>query len=456
MFSSRQTFWIAPTTPSGDTYWANVMLLLNTNNSGTLSDRIFDDISASNLAITTGTHAAYAGDNPANSNGSFGSYFNSGTFSGGLRVASGGPTYSGDFTVECWARVPSDYTGTGYPSPIISANNSGFFSHQPVAGRTNTWRADSYGGPSFNFTSGQASNDGVWRHMALVRSGNTSDNLKYFFDGVLKGNSSATSTGTLSFSAFNLGCGTGTGPGAGDNQYTGFIALARLSNVARYTSNFTPQTTPFTTDGNTNFLMNGNEGAFYDVSLNGYPIRQIGTMTEQSNTYQKFTGANTIKHLGNGNTANLLSYPERTSFATSSFNMTGDFTWEAFVYVDTNATQASTAYIFNSSNLKVTTNNASNTNVFSANILGTNVVSSANCRDSTWHHLAVARTGSNITFYIDGNSVGSNVSNSANVLMYSQQWLGGANAYLGQMRITKGVARYTANFTPPTTAFPDF
>ena len=206
MFSSRQTFWIAPTAPSGDIYWANVSLLINTINSGVLSDRVFKDSGPSNYTITVGTYATYAGKNPSNSNGSYGSYYNAGTFSGGLRVASGGPTYSGDFTIECWAMAPTDGSLFNYPSPIISANNSGFFSHQPVAGRANTWRADSYGGPSFNFTSGTASNDGVWRHMALVRSGNAANNLKYFFDGVLKGESTATSTGTLSFSAFNMGC----------------------------------------------------------------------------------------------------------------------------------------------------------------------------------------------------------------------------------------------------------
>lgn len=457
MFSSRQTFWIAPS--EGDPYWANVSLLINTINSGVLNDRTWKDSGSSNLTITSGLYATYAGKNPSNSNGSYGSYYNAGTFSGGLRVGSGGPTYSGDFTVECWAMAPTDSPLFTYPSPIISANNSGFFAHQPVSGRANIWRADSYGGPAFNFTSGQASNDGVWRHMALVRSGNTSDNLKYYFDGVLKGNSSATSTGTLSFSSFNIGCGTGTGPGAGDNQFYGYTAMVRLSNVARYTSNFTPQNTPFTNDGNTNFLMNGNEGAFYDVSKFGHGIRQIGTTSEQSNTYQKFTGANTIKHLGAANTANLLSYPARNNTSSNTdTTATGNFTIEAFVYMD-NTTSNTNSVLFdsggsNAGNIQIRlVNNATGNYNFGMFSNDANVFATANNRDNQWHHLAVARASNTITMYVDGNSIGT-ISHGGNIRLRGNI-LSGPNAYMGQMRITNGVARYTANFTPPTTAFPD-
>lgn len=81
-----------------------------------------------------------------------------------------------------------------------------------------------------------------------------------------------------------------------------------------------------------------------------------------------------------------------------------------------------------------------------------------------WAHIAVVRSASTITLYLNGVSIGS-VASSVNLTgTTGSLWVGttgdttagGAiNGYIDDLRITKGVARYTANFTPPTAPFPD-
>jgi hypothetical protein len=81
-----------------------------------------------------------------------------------------------------------------------------------------------------------------------------------------------------------------------------------------------------------------------------------------------------------------------------------------------------------------------------------------------WQHLAIARSGSSTRMFVDGVQVGStNTSWSGTFRMdkIGLLWFSGSpfsNRYTGfidNLRITKGIARYTANFTPPTAPFPD-
>lgn len=81
---------------------------------------------------------------------------------------------------------------------------------------------------------------------------------------------------------------------------------------------------------------------------------------------------------------------------------------------------------------------------------------------NTWNHIAVVRVGSTVTVYKNGVSIGTGIrSGTINTsgffvgdssLSFSRYFRG----YLDNLRITKGVARYTANFTPPTEPFPTF
>jgi len=72
----------------------------------------------------------------------------------------------------------------------------------------------------------------------------------------------------------------------------------------------------------------------------------------------------------------------------------------------------------------------------------------------TWHHIALVRESGTCTLYVDGTSVASTTESGSidgqNLAIggyYDTNFL--YDGYLDDLRITKGVARYTANFTPP-------
>lgn len=77
-----------------------------------------------------------------------------------------------------------------------------------------------------------------------------------------------------------------------------------------------------------------------------------------------------------------------------------------------------------------------------------------------WYHVALVRNGNTFSGYLDGVSGSSTTSsaslgtNSTNGAFFGTQGSSNFNGYLDDIRITKGVARYNANFTPPTAPFP--
>ena len=84
--------------------------------------------------------------------------------------------------------------------------------------------------------------------------------------------------------------------------------------------------------------------------------------------------------------------------------------------------------------------------------------------DGAWHHAAVVvdRLASEARIYLDGVCVGT--SSIPTFHLYSEILVGTYNpevnaealkGYLQDVRLTMGVARYTANFTPPAAPFPD-
>jgi hypothetical protein len=84
---------------------------------------------------------------------------------------------------------------------------------------------------------------------------------------------------------------------------------------------------------------------------------------------------------------------------------------------------------------------------------------------NTWYHYAVSRNGSDLRMFVDGVQKGS-THNIGSSTLHDSTWnltigaLGNSSTpddpsdgWFDELRITKGVGRYSANFTPPTAAY---
>jgi len=116
-------------------------------------------------------------------------------------------------------------------------------------------------------------NDGAWHHMAVSRE--SAGDAKLFIDGTHE----ATQDDNYDFDSggvVNIGR-QNWGPGG---YFNGYIDEIRVSDTARYTSSFTPQTTEFTADSNTLLLIHSN----WDGGFGG----------DSSGNYNNFTPANLV------------------------------------------------------------------------------------------------------------------------------------------------------------------
>ena len=82
---------------------------------------------------------------------------------------------------------------------------------------------------------------------------------------------------------------------------------------------------------------------------------------------------------------------------------------------------------------------------------------------NTWSHIALVRTPTLLKIYLNGIEVGTDTISATNYLNSDRFVVGTLSyaqlnyyyvGYLEELRITKGIARYTANFVPPVQQFP--
>jgi hypothetical protein len=142
--------------------------------------------------------------------------------------------------------------------------------------------------------------------------------------------------------------------------------------------------------------------------------------------------------------------------SSADFEFAGDFTLEAWVYLTTSSGSYKT--IFGSGTYGLY--HYSNTLTWYSTAAGLNTFGTIT--NDAWHHIAISRSGTSLKCFIDGVQSGSTLTSSTSFTCTTTWKIGYdtiGSAYLtskiDDIRVTKGVARYTADFTAPTGALPD-
>jgi hypothetical protein len=342
---------------------------------------------------------------------------------------------TGDFTMEAWINFPS---ASSYRHIFSTRPNSGSSSANGslTVNSSNgiTWYTSGF---IIDYTTNIGTNQ--WIHVAISRSGTT---LRVFINGAIVG--TATNSDNLTGSTLTIGAN-----GDGSETFNGYISNARVvKGTAVYTSAFTPPTAPLTAITNTSLLLNMTNGAIFDNAM----INDLETVgNAQISTSVKKYGTGSIAFDGSGDTLIASANP---IFALGSGQYTVEF-WmywnsvsninEFICFTTTGNTGCFTLYYSGGTLQAVATGGAGGTS------------GSWSPSTNTWYHVAVTRDSSNNQrIFIDGTQIATatstnNYDQNGFTLCYAKTF----NGYIDDLRITKGYARYTANFTPPTAAFPN-
>jgi hypothetical protein len=366
---------------------------------------------------------------------------------------------TGDFTLECWVYV-LPYQSGFFQYPIFSNVSGSYNSSSTVftLDSMNTTPACTLIGPSqsayVTVSLGNIFNQ--WTHLALTRSGNT---FTIYKNGVSI--ATGTNAGAVNFNAGGTYIGRNGWDGYG---FYGYINSLRLvKGTAVYTAAFTPPTAPLTAITNTSLLTNFTNAGIFDSTAKN-DLETVGNA--QVSTTQAKWGTTSMYFAGSPNYLQLSNPNANVQLGS------GNFTIEMWVNFSSAAgTQVLNNYGYEggSTNYSYLFYYSSNTIRFGNSTDGSAGTSQDNSLGAftptagTWYHLALVRNGATVTCYVDGTALSAPYNISTRTIFFpgtaSLFTLGGNlgnyfSGYIDDFRLTKGYARYTANFTAPTAAFP--
>jgi len=362
---------------------------------------------------------------------------------------------SGDFTIAMWV----------YPEDLIppdrAYNNLALMMHstyygtavgwsmfwQTTASLTNCFRFMVNGTARIYDAEGFFGRQ--WTYLTAVRTGNT---LKLFINGVQK-----VSTSFADFSNSTTTLTIGASPNWQSDVYKFGGQMSDVficKGTAVYTSNFTPPTAPLTAITNTKLLLNMADGQAIDSAAQNN-LTLFGNA--KISTGQAKFGGTSLYLDGTGDAAQIATTTNSFAFGT------GDYTVEMWLYL-TAVNENDQIFDMRTSDSSVNPGSyldgSARPNLYISG--GVRLTSNTAISANTWTHFAICRASGTTRIFQAGQVTGTLNSDTYNIVAgklmlgarYNSASTNNGQGYWEDVRASN-MARYTANFSPPTQPFPD-
>lgn len=391
---------------------------------------------------------------------------------------------TGAFTAEAWVYLSSSSFGSYTHKRIWSYQNTGtstMFWFGVTSGMKFSAEMRTSGGTNdVQFTGTTTVQLNTWYHVAVVRTGTTT---YLYVNGTQEATATSMSqniaTGNPTIGAYYNTSGAGT-PG---NFWSGYISNLRIiKGKAIYTGNFVVPVVPLVAFAGASLLTCAGPLVRKDYSTNNFALSNIIDNPQvadinpfESSTLTDESSVGTAQRLSNSVSFNNASNQYLTVADNTQLQMgSSDFTAEAWINLSALPANTGTAGAFvifqkgytAGSNLEwsfiVSQTSGSYNLSFLQSTTGTSATtylsSSISISTNTWYHVAITKSSTTLTYYLNGVAYGTSTINatsfsSTGSLSIGADPVGTAPTfpgYISNARIVKDVVVYTGAFTTPT------
>jgi len=293
----------------------------------------------------------------------------------------------------------------------------------------------------------------TWNHFYVGRGATTSGSATWYYG--LNGTVSSQVAASPTFPSRNFELGYAVTRALAGSYFNGYISNVRLTvGSTPYTASYTPSTTPLTAVTNTQLLL-CQDFVLKDNSTNASVVTSFGDACPVAHSpFTLTTSSVALTTVGStyfDGTGDFL-----TTASSSAFGFgTGAFTIECWLYWIGGSGENTLVCVDVTNGVNIFLN-SSGWGIGARAVAVNNQFGTAPTKNM-WHHIAVSRSGSTIYAFIDGVQVysGANSTDYQAAGPFGIAAIGTAtgniiNGYISDLRVVKGTAVYTSNFSPPT------